>query len=90
MGGNLCCGGRSRDGGACHGGFFLGGHGDMGEHHGPGQGCRDWAALAEREARERVSWVNAKSTTGMASARGEVDDFARRIALLKGELAEVC
>jgi hypothetical protein len=34
--------------------------------------------------------VEAESTTALASAHREVEDFAWRIALLEGELAEVC
>jgi hypothetical protein len=33
--------------------------------------------------------VEAKSTTALASTRGEANDFARRIGLLEDELVEV-
>jgi hypothetical protein len=45
--------------------------------------------LAEREAQERVSKVEVESATMLASARGEVKGFTRRVALLEGELADV-
>jgi hypothetical protein len=51
--------------------------------------AEDWAALAEREARERVSRVEAESATTLASSRGEVEDLAWWIALFEGGLAEV-
>jgi hypothetical protein len=47
------------------------------------------AALVEREAQKRMSRVEAESATTLASAHGEAEDFARRIALLEGVLAEV-
>jgi hypothetical protein len=47
-----------------------------------------WADLVEREAWERVSRFEAKSITTLASTHREAEGFARRIALLKGELAE--
>jgi ABC-type multidrug transport system ATPase subunit len=50
--------------------------------------AEDWAALAEREVWERVSRVEAEGATALASAHGEAEDLARRIALLKGELAK--
>jgi hypothetical protein len=46
------------------------------------------AALAGREAWERVSRVEVESTAMLASACGEADDLTWRIALLEGELAE--
>jgi hypothetical protein len=49
----------------------------------------DRAALAEMEAQERVSTVEAESTATLASAHGEVEDLAQRVALLEGELAVV-
>jgi BMFP domain-containing protein YqiC len=52
--------------------------------------AEDWVALAEREAWERVSRVEVESAVVLASARGEVEDFAQRIALLESELAEAC
>jgi hypothetical protein len=51
--------------------------------------AEDRAALAEREARERVSRVEAESATTLASSRGEVEDLAWWIALFEGGLAEV-
>jgi hypothetical protein len=62
----------------------------VGEHRGFVRDAEDWAALAEREAHERVSRVEAESTTVLASARGEGNGLAQRIAHLEGELAEVC
>jgi hypothetical protein len=50
--------------------------------------AEDWASLSKREARERVLRVEAESTTALASAHGEVEDLAQRVALLEGELAE--
>jgi BMFP domain-containing protein YqiC len=43
----------------------------------------------EREAREKVSRVEAKSTTMLASARKEIESLVRKITLLEGEHAEV-
>jgi hypothetical protein len=43
----------------------------------------------EREAREKVSRVEAKSTTTLASARKEIESLVRKITLLEGEHAEV-
>jgi hypothetical protein len=48
------------------------------------------AALAEREAWERVLRVEAKSASALASGRGEAEDLAWRMALIEGDLAEVC
>jgi hypothetical protein len=50
----------------------------------------DRAALAERDAQERVSRVEVESATVLASTHGEAEDLAQRIFLLEGELAEVC
>jgi hypothetical protein len=46
------------------------------------------AALVEREARERVSRMEAESVTTLASAHGEAEGFTRRIALLEGKLMD--
>jgi hypothetical protein len=46
----------------------------------------DWATLAERETLERVSRVEAKNTTALASAREDAERFARKITLLEDEL----
>jgi hypothetical protein len=48
------------------------------------------ATLVEREAWERVSRVEVESDVVLASAHGEVEDLARRISLLEGELAKAC
>jgi hypothetical protein len=50
--------------------------------------AKDQATLAEREARERVSMMEAESAVALASAHGEAEDRAQRVALLEGELAE--
>jgi hypothetical protein len=50
----------------------------------------DRAALTEREARERVSWMEAESAATLTSAHREAKGFARRITLLEGELVEAC
>jgi hypothetical protein len=52
--------------------------------------AEDWAALADREARDRMLRLEVESATSFASPHGEVEDFARRIAYLEGELAEAC
>jgi hypothetical protein len=52
--------------------------------------AEDWAALAERDAQERVSRVEVESVVVLACTRGEAEDLAQRIFLLEGELAEVC
>jgi hypothetical protein len=44
----------------------------------------------EREARERVSRVEAESTATLASAHEGTKSLVQKVALLKGELAEVC
>jgi prophage DNA circulation protein len=46
------------------------------------------ATLAEREARERRSKVEAESVVALASARGEVEGFTWRVALREGELVD--
>jgi hypothetical protein len=46
------------------------------------------ATTAEREARERVSKMEAESAAALAYARGEVVGFTRRIALLECELVK--
>jgi hypothetical protein len=46
------------------------------------------AALAEREAQERVLRMEADSATALTSAQGEAEMFTQRIALLEGELTE--
>jgi hypothetical protein len=51
--------------------------------------AEDWAALAEREARERVSRFEVESAVVLASVRDEAEGFTQRIALLEDELAEV-
>jgi hypothetical protein len=51
--------------------------------------AEDRATLAERETQERVSRVEVENAIALAFARGEVEDFIRRIALLKGNLPEV-
>jgi hypothetical protein len=48
----------------------------------------DRATLAEREAWERVPRMEAESVTVLASTHGDAEVFARRIALLEGELME--
>jgi predicted nucleic acid-binding Zn-ribbon protein len=50
--------------------------------------AEDQAALAEREARERVLRVKAKSAAALASTREEAEGLIQRIALLEGELVE--
>jgi hypothetical protein len=52
--------------------------------------AEDWAALTEREARERVLRMELDSAVALASARREAEVFAWRIALLEGELTEAC
>jgi hypothetical protein len=46
----------------------------------------DWATLAKREALERVSRADAENAIALASAREDVEGFARKIALLEDEL----
>jgi hypothetical protein len=50
--------------------------------------AEDQTALAEMEARKRVSRMEAESSAALASACGEVEVFTRGIALLEGELTE--
>jgi hypothetical protein len=50
--------------------------------------AKDWAVLADWEAWERLLRMEVESVTSLASAREEVEGLARRITLLKGELAE--
>jgi hypothetical protein len=47
----------------------------------------DPTTLAEREAQEMVSRVEVGSAAVLASAHGEGEGFAQRIALLEGKLA---
>jgi chromosome segregation ATPase len=61
----------------------------VGDRHISCQGEEDQATLAEREARERVSRMEAKSAATLASARREAEGFTHRITPLEGELAEV-
>jgi hypothetical protein len=51
--------------------------------------AEDQAALVEREAQERVSWVEVESIVMLASTHEEAEGFVRKIVLLKGELVEV-
>jgi hypothetical protein len=48
----------------------------------------DRATLPAREAWERVSRMEAESIATLASAHGEAEGLAQRIALLEGELKE--
>jgi hypothetical protein len=50
----------------------------------------DWATPAEREARQRVSRVEAESVVALTSSHGVTGHLAGRVSLLKGELVEVC
>jgi hypothetical protein len=50
----------------------------------------DHAALAEREAQERVPIVVAESTVALASACEEEEGLVRKISLLEGEFVEAC
>jgi hypothetical protein len=50
--------------------------------------AKAWATLAEREAQKRVSRMEAESVAALASAHGEAEGFAWRIALMEGELTE--
>jgi hypothetical protein len=47
-----------------------------------------WAALAEREAQERVLKAEAESTASLALVHREAEESARRVALLEGELTD--
>jgi hypothetical protein len=47
------------------------------------------ATLAEREAWERVSKVEAKSATSVVSTREEADGLTQVVALLEGDLMDV-
>jgi uncharacterized hydantoinase/oxoprolinase family protein len=50
------------------------------------EGVEDWAALAEREALERVSRSDAKNATTLASACEDVEGFVGKIALHEDKL----
>lgn len=50
--------------------------------------AEDWAALAKREARERVSNMEAESAVALAYASEEAEGIVRRVSILEGELAE--
>jgi hypothetical protein len=52
------------------------------------QKAKAQAILARREAWERVSKVEAESAAALASTSREAEGFARRVALLEGELAD--
>jgi hypothetical protein len=49
---------------------------------------KDQTTLAEREAWERVSRVEAENDAVLASAREDAKGLVRKISLLKGELVE--
>jgi hypothetical protein len=51
--------------------------------------AEDQGALAEREAQERMSRVEAGKAAVSVSSREDADDLVWKIALLEGELAEV-
>jgi hypothetical protein len=51
--------------------------------------AEDRATLAEIEAQERVSSMEAESTVALASTHEETDSLVWIIALVEGELAEV-
>jgi hypothetical protein len=48
----------------------------------------DRAALTERESQDKVSRVEAKNCTVLASTHEDAEGVVRKIALLKGELEE--
>jgi hypothetical protein len=48
----------------------------------------DQATLAEREALERVSRVEAENAVALVSAREDAEGFVRKISLLEGKLVE--
>jgi hypothetical protein len=50
--------------------------------------AEDWAALAEREALERVSRAEAENSTALSSARADAEGLKQKIVLLEDELAE--
>jgi hypothetical protein len=50
----------------------------------------DQVTLVEREALERISRVEVKNGTVLASAREDAEGFVRKITLLKGELVVEC
>jgi hypothetical protein len=88
MGGRRRYGGLSCRDGACCGGFCPGGHRGTGSTEALVKDVEDQASLAEREARDWVSRVEAESATTLASACREAEGFAQKIALLEGELME--
>jgi hypothetical protein len=51
--------------------------------------AEDQGALAEREAQERMSRVEAGKAAVSVSSREDADDLVWKIALLEGALAEV-
>jgi hypothetical protein len=51
--------------------------------------AEDWAALVEREARERVSRVEAENAIMLASTHKDAECLVRKITLIEGELVEV-
>jgi hypothetical protein len=51
--------------------------------------AEDRATMAEREAQERVSAVEAESVSTLTSAHEEAEGLVRKITVLEGELAEV-
>jgi hypothetical protein len=48
--------------------------------------AEDWAALAEREALERVSRVAAENATTLASTHEDVEGLTQKIVVLEDEL----
>jgi hypothetical protein len=88
VGGHSCCGGHPCRGGAHGGGFCIGGCCVTGRVTTLVGDAVAGATLAEWEARERVSRIEVEGAAVLASAHGEAEDLAQRVALLEGELAE--
>jgi hypothetical protein len=54
------------------------------------KGAKDWAALAERDAQERVSLAEVENSIALSSARADTEDLLRKLILLEDKLAEEC
>jgi hypothetical protein len=52
------------------------------------KGAEDWAALAEREALEWVSRVEADNSIALSSTSANIEDLARKVTLIEDKLVE--
>jgi hypothetical protein len=70
----------------CHGGLHLGGYCGEGESRVLDQGGGGQATLAEREDQEWELKTEVESAVSLAFVRGDTNKFARKVALLEGDV----